>query len=137
RRCKESPSIFTLTNSRLETLEKSNGGYRAVITKSTPVIDPELCICCGRCESACPKGIARPHLGARLPARLPHRQEPLRRLPHLRRCVPHKGHRLRTRRGKVGTGRGRGHLVGRIHRGEPGAAEGIWLGNASGHPHVT
>ena len=30
RRCKESPSIFTLTNSRLETLEKSNGGYRAV-----------------------------------------------------------------------------------------------------------
>jgi heterodisulfide reductase subunit A len=60
RRCKESPSIFTLTNSRLETLEKSNGGYRAVITKSTPVIDPELCICCGRCESACPKGVARP-----------------------------------------------------------------------------
>src|SRR5512137_1992391 len=45
RRCKESPSIFTLTNSRLETLEKFNGGYRAIITKSTPVIDPELCIC--------------------------------------------------------------------------------------------
>ena len=60
RRCKESPSIAIHTLSRVETLEKSNGGYRAVITKLTPVIDPELCICCGRCESACPKGAARP-----------------------------------------------------------------------------
>jgi heterodisulfide reductase subunit A len=40
RRCKENPSISIHTNSRVESLEKTNGRYRAVITKSTPVIDP-------------------------------------------------------------------------------------------------
>jgi heterodisulfide reductase subunit A len=60
RRCKENPAIIIHAHGRVETLEKANGGYRAVIAKSTPVIDPELCIYCGRCESACPKGVARP-----------------------------------------------------------------------------
>ena len=60
RRCKESPLVSLHTTSSVETLEKSNGRYRAVIAKSATAIDPDLCICCGRCESACPKGVARP-----------------------------------------------------------------------------
>jgi len=60
RRCKESPAITVHALSRVETLEKKEEGHRAVVAKSAPAIDPALCIYCGRCESACPKGVARP-----------------------------------------------------------------------------
>ncbi len=60
RRCKENPAVSLLTWSRIASLEKSTGGYRARIAQSPPVIDPVLCIDCGRCEAVCKKGAARP-----------------------------------------------------------------------------
>lgn len=60
RRCKESEAIAVHTLSRLETIEQRERGHRALIVTSVPVIDPALCINCGRCEAACPKGVARP-----------------------------------------------------------------------------
>ncbi len=60
RRCKENPLLSIHTTSRVETLEKSDGRYNAVIAKSPAAIDPDLCIYCGRCAAACPKGAARP-----------------------------------------------------------------------------
>ncbi|HPG71307.1 MAG TPA: FAD-dependent oxidoreductase [Syntrophales bacterium] len=60
RRCKESEAIAVHTLARVESLEMREQGYRIAVVKSAPVVDPELCINCGRCEAACPKGVARP-----------------------------------------------------------------------------
>ncbi len=96
------PSPFH-AHGRVETLEKANGGYRAVIAKSTPVIDPELCIYCGRCESACPKGVARPIWEHAYPPVYLIDGGSMRGVPRLCGCVSHKGHRLRARRDTDGT----------------------------------
>ncbi len=60
RRCKENEAIAVHPLSRVETLEPQTRGHRAVVVKSAPVVDPSLCINCGRCETACPKGVAKP-----------------------------------------------------------------------------
>jgi len=60
RRCKQDEAIAIHPLSRVETLEPQAAGHRAVVVESAPVVDPSLCIHCGRCEAACPKGVAKP-----------------------------------------------------------------------------
>lgn len=67
------PLVTPLTHARVETLERTAHGYRAVVVQDPQYIDYDLCTGCGRCMEVCPLGDAAHPPLTRSPAYCPSR----------------------------------------------------------------
>jgi heterodisulfide reductase subunit A len=60
RRCRDHSRITLHCFSEVKSLERKGDTVLAVVQRQAPAIDPERCICCGRCVEVCGPGAIRP-----------------------------------------------------------------------------
>jgi heterodisulfide reductase subunit A len=53
-------NVSILTQSKISWIEKKDGNFYAEIQKSPEYVNPDLCICCGKCAEVCPIEIPNP-----------------------------------------------------------------------------